>query len=135
MKLNSLIFAGIVFWLLAPTVLMADERNGLELRKIELANPEDDLRIAIAAGDLRFIALMGYSRYVPGVLHCFSDYERTYGYKIVKGTSDSVENYEQGRLTAIAEYYAKTYNLALADYIGKNGLGRDGEKCIEETLR
>lgn len=93
--------------------------NSFRLPEIEHANPYDDLKSAVAKGDYRFIALYGEGKYYPGT-ELMPDFEKNYGdygYKSVYGTSDAVSSYEQGRLTAIAQYYAKRYNSKLMDVL------------------
>lgn len=99
---------------LFATCVQASELG--DLPKYEKANPDFDLKAAIARNDLRFKGLMGYGVYVPGV----DDYNKKYtkyGVDVIKGTSDIIQSYEQGRLTAIAQYYAEHYNLSLLQHI------------------
>ena len=66
---------------------------------------------------------------MPGVPISMKKYYEKYGYKIISGTSDVVRNYEQGRLTAIAMYYAKKYNNKLLKYfLQKEGV--EGESVF-----
>jgi len=87
-----------------------------DLPKYEKANPDNDLKAAIARNDLRFKALRGYAEYVPGVNDYYQKYSK-YGLDVIKGTSDVIQSYEHGRLTAIAEYYANHYNIELFHHI------------------
>lgn len=87
-----------------------------DLQKYEKANPENDLKAAIARNDLRFKALMGYGLTVPGVADYNEKYSK-FGVDVIKGTSDVIHSYEHGRLITIARYYAEHYNLALLQHI------------------
>ncbi len=101
--------------------------NSFRLHQIEHANPYDDLKSAVAKGDYRFITLFGEGMYYPGMglIEDFEKHYGDYGYKPVYGTSDAISSYEQGRLTAIAEYYAKRYNSELMKVLNnKKSLSR-----------
>lgn len=87
-----------------------------DLRCYEKANPESELNKAIERNDLRFMAMRGYSEYVPGINDYYEKYTR-YGYKVINGSSDVVKNYEHSRLMAIASNYAEKYNTLLQKHI------------------
>jgi len=108
-------FITIILCLCAVTLRAADIDFG-DLKHYEKADPHVDVSSSIAKGDLRFIALQGYSTYIPGVDDYFEKYS-SYGYKVIKGTSDVIQSYEHGRLIQIAQYYAKNYNQELLKYI------------------
>ncbi len=56
---------------------------------------------------------MGIALELPGAYDDPSKYEK-YGHILIKDSSDDIESYEQGRLTAIARYYAENYNETIA---------------------
>ena len=83
-----------------------------ELRHYEKLNPYNELKKAVTNNDLRFMALMGFGIYVPGVKDHHEKYKK-YGFRIIKGAGDDISGYEHGRLIEIARYYASTYNRML----------------------
>ena len=97
-----------------------------DLLRIEHAEPSIDLKEALQQHDFRFIAIMGYAVYVPGVDDYYENYER-YGYKIIEGTSDVIEDSEHGRLIGIAIHYAEIYNKLLIKHIQSIKSGKTGK--------
>ncbi len=79
-----------------------------DLLRIEKANPYEDFEKTRIDKKLNFLAMRGYALYFPGI----EGFQKSgkYGYKTIGGSSDSIRNYEHGRLNAIAEYYATIYN-------------------------
>jgi hypothetical protein len=70
-----------------------------------------DARKAIAKGDLRFVAVYGFSYYVPGVAW---DYDRgTSGLRFVEGTSDFSSNLWEALFNETAYSYAEAYNTVI----------------------
>ncbi len=88
------------------------------LKYYETRNPHEDVAEAIKNNDLRFIAMMGEGLSVPGIANYYSDY-KSYGYLLIKDTSDNIYNYEYGRLMLIAEHYAHEYNIKLLKKISE----------------
>ena len=87
-----------------------------DLKKYENANPYKDLKKSISKKDFRFISMIGYSKYIPGIKDYYEKYQK-YGNKTIRGTGDVIYNYEYGRLITIAQYYASAYNRQLQRYI------------------
>ncbi len=76
-----------------------------------------DFREAIQAGDLRFIAVMGYATEVLGVPDYHKKYRATNGHKIVEGTSDTFRDRAEMVKNIFAREYAKGYNSLLLQYL------------------
>jgi len=108
--------AVLLFVVLLPVIVQAQDSDYGELKYYEKRNPYDDVKQAIAKKDLRFMALMGYAMYVPGVRNFDEKYQK-YGYKLIESAGDNIIDYEHGRLIGIANYYAQTYNRELREYI------------------
>lgn len=111
----------LLFTISTALLLCGAFANGAEfdfgdLTNYEKANPHDDLKIAISQNDLRFISIMAIGLYIPGIDDYHEKYQK-YGNKTIHGAGDLIFNYEHGRLIAIAEHYARTYNLQLQLYI------------------
>ena len=78
------------------------------------AKPDQDFQEAIKRKDYRFIGIYGYTMYVPEVnLTCISNEEDV---KPIEGTSDAVFSYEHSKLIAIAQVYAKSYNIRMLEF-------------------
>jgi hypothetical protein len=88
------------------------------------ADPLIDVENAIELQDYRFMGYYGYVSIVPISTACL---EKEFGVKMIKGTSDALENYEHGKLQALAIVYAEYYNHIMYVYIIENGLS----KCTE----
>lgn len=95
-----------------------------ELMRLQTADPAKDLETALKQGDYRFVGLMGYALMVPGVdqdlFH--KNYEHKFGFKVIKGTSDSFEIPEQEELVRIGTAYAERDNRFLEKEIANKPL-------------
>src|SRR5437868_13542851 len=60
------------------------------LKRYETADAVADFQSALKAGDLRFLAIRGYTLIVPGVDDYKIKYAHRYSYRIIEGTSDTV---------------------------------------------
>jgi len=78
-----------------------------------------DFLEAVQAGDLRFVAVMGYATEVLGVPDYQDRYKATNGHKIVEGTGDdfSYEDSVVFERDVFAREYARGYNALLLQYI------------------
>ena len=88
---------------------------GVTLTKVNESNPADDARQNILNGDTRYIGLMGYGVYCPGLP---SD-QHPNNYRILAGTSDVVESQYHRRLLKRALQYATEYNVELHSRLNK----------------
>lgn len=84
----------------------------IELSKLDLKNPENDLQKNIENGDTRFIGIYGYTLSCPGAIELGGKYY-PHGIKPIAGTSDAIESDEHSRLIATSAEYATRYNQAL----------------------
>lgn len=88
-----------------------------ELRRLKDANPEADAANAIARGDLRFLAVSGFTTDVPGVpMPRENSFVRTQGIRVIPGTSDNPVSIE---LQVLAVRYAERYNKHLLDHLSR----------------
>jgi hypothetical protein len=88
-----------------------------ELRRLKDANPEADAANAIARGDLRFLAVGGFTTDVPGVpTPKENSLVRTHGVRAIPGTSDNPVSIE---LQILAVGYAERYNKHLLDHLSR----------------
>lgn len=110
------------FFLLAVAALMilgagsTARAQITSLSQVKGANPEADLKLAIAKGDLRFIAVNGMAAgMVPGTDQYGLDrpFIEAHGTRTIHGTSD----YKDARLNELAWAYARTYNRSLLYYL------------------
>jgi hypothetical protein len=86
------------------------------LAQVKGANAEADLKVAIAKGDLRFVAVNGIaSGMVPGTNENGLDrpFIEAHGKRTIQGTSD----YKDQRLNDLAWAYARAYNRDLLYYL------------------
>jgi hypothetical protein len=81
------------------------------------AKYNEDLLAALARGDTRFVGIMGYSLEVPGVPDYVEKYDKTYGVKIIKGTSDSYSDSSGLSQSVFFRDYAEGYNKLLLNHI------------------
>jgi len=85
-----------------------------QLASYEHRNGAQDAENDFRNGKARFLAVQGYALSVPGIENFFPKFSDKYKYHVIEGTSDVVENDRQLQLQAVAEAYARAYNLALA---------------------
>ncbi|MDB6130364.1 MAG: hypothetical protein JWM04_1471 [Verrucomicrobiales bacterium] len=95
----------------APFVLPA------EFIRLTTADPTNDFNKAILEKDFRYIGLMGFSLYTPGVTPT-TPFQRN-RINVVEGTSDYIRSDEQLEGQNAIEKYAKVYNLLMQDYLSK----------------
>ncbi|MCX6834012.1 MAG: hypothetical protein NTW07_02570 [candidate division Zixibacteria bacterium] len=86
---------------------------------VDTSDYQSDFLDAIGAGDMRFIAVMGYSTEVPGVPEYYERYSKRYGIKIVEGTSDYLDYADTvaWERNAFSRDYARGYNALLLQYL------------------
>jgi len=83
-----------------------------QIEALESADPAADVNRAIAAGDLRFVGVIGVALIVPGApdwVHVTPQGHVRY----IPNTSDAFESEEHARLQQIAYNYAEKYNRIL----------------------
>ena len=142
---SVLIFLGISIVLISATPAFADEcdfkdreeyKFHNDLLSLEYANPYEDFTSDEKSGNLRFVGLMGYTLYFPGLDSRELNTEirnGKYEYRLIEGTSDILVNYEHMRLTRIAQLYARTYNQLLRDKINQ-GLGKSTQANTDSNV-
>ncbi len=84
--------------------------------ELERADPARDLQAALLRGDKRFVGVMGFALEVPGVEDYYEHY-KSYGVRVIEGTSDFIENDDIRRLNELAYKYALRYNRLLLETI------------------
>ena len=94
----------------------ADPSSVEQLRWLDTADPQTDLRAALKRRDTRFFAVFGYAADTPGVPWDSPELRR-HGMKYIHGTSDAVRGREHGRLNSKAKEYAGRYNRLLLHYL------------------
>jgi hypothetical protein len=82
-----------------------------QIAKLKTANPAVDVADALAAGDRRFVGVMGFGLVVPGVDQ--SSYKYPEGVKVIPNTSDGIRNDSEAELQDVARMYALQYNATL----------------------
>lgn len=92
------------------------------IRNLEHADAKKDLKKALKKGDKRFIGVMGYGLWVPGLdgegsVSRSEYYRKKYGVQAVEGTSDNMRNQDIENLNVLAEKYARQYNKLLLEYL------------------
>jgi hypothetical protein len=90
------------------------------LRKLAASDPERDFRVAKENGDIHFLAMMGYSGFVPGVPEYDKKYSAIVKAKIIPGTTDAITSPEQDQLLEAVKAYAQKYNKLVLNYLAKN---------------
>lgn len=88
-----------------------------QLNRILLTDPHKAAVDAIAARDLRFLALNRDPPEVPGVPEYFQRYVAIYGMRILPGTSGGPRDTRQAELVRKARDYALRYNRLLLEWL------------------
>jgi hypothetical protein len=110
--------------MISPNLSSASEpsdrdRSLTNLRAVAGSDPVKDFAAAKAKGDIRFLAMMGYARFVPGVPDYDQKYAKVVGVKIIPGTTDAIKSDEQRRLQDAVQSYAERYNKLVVEYLSK----------------
>jgi hypothetical protein len=108
-------------WAQAP---VNDVPFGAELNRrsdsLSRLDAATELKAAIAAGDWRFLGIVGYVVVAPGVALTDSLYPKDPGHiRIIEGTSDSPVGEPGERFDSVAGAYAERYNRLLLDRLRK----------------
>ncbi len=82
--------------------------RGLNAADLFHSDPNEDLNVAWAYGDRRFLMVRGFATYIPGV-ESQSDIVDTYGAQMIEATGDDVDD----ALERNAWEYASIYNRLL----------------------
>ena len=98
-------------------IVAVSESSALE--KYLTADAVADVRKAIDAGDLRFLAVRGYTVLVPGVPNFEERFAGKYSYRVIEGTSDTVSGPADRELQMQVREYAKRYNQTLLGYLSR----------------
>lgn len=80
-------------------------------------DPVADALEAIKQGDLRFLAVRGYTVIVPGVPDFQEKYAPKYTCRIIEGTSDAFSSSAERDVQLQVRDYAKKYNLTLLKHL------------------
>lgn len=89
------------------------------LEPIASRNPHGDVQRAIAAHDLRFIGVYGFSVDVPGMDE-HKNVVKDHGLRMIDGTSDAPCDAQHSQLVREVTNYARSYNLELFEAIQAN---------------
>jgi len=82
-----------------------------QLQWLDKADPIEDAKKALVAGDAHLLAVNGYTEIIPGVEQSKTlEYKSRYGVQAIKGTSDAFVSSEHNRLNNVASEYARKYN-------------------------
>jgi hypothetical protein len=85
-----------------------------KLQWLKDANPQQDAKKAIAAGDFRLMALPQRAIIIPGIpVDKMNKYELYCGVKLIEGVSDTVLNDGHLQLMKKAHQYALQYNAII----------------------
>lgn len=96
------------------------DSNGLEEVLQLAANTADyqeDFHQAIGRGDKRFIGVMGFTVQIPGVPDSDENIVKSYGVRIIEGTSESYDDSASRARQVFCEGYAKSYNELLLHHL------------------
>ena len=95
------------------TVSAHDAIDRIPISDIAAKDPQADARDAVGRGDLRFVAVHGFTVEFPGLLPP-APREREPAYIIIEGTSDGVQSEVDRALNAAARAYAERYNAIIS---------------------
>ena len=103
-------------WFLLSAALLATActpptESDLQLHQIAARDAVADARTAIARGDLRFVAIHGFSTEVPGVT--LTERELNQDHRLIEGTSDFYTSPAELALNERAREYATQYNAEI----------------------
>ncbi|MDM5271782.1 hypothetical protein PGH07_06305 [Sulfurovum sp. zt1-1] len=110
------LFLCIPLLLLSPSLFAQTcEDKVHKLHWVENAEPRKDALIALTSGNIKLIAVYGYTLLMPGVEESkIANARKTGNFTVIEGTGDALCSDEYARLNRIAYKYAKIYNETLA---------------------
>jgi hypothetical protein len=83
-----------------------------QIKSLESADRVKDVTTAVAAGDTRFVGVMGVGPVIPGAPEWVR--ERQQGnVRFIPNTSDAIESRQHEKLQRVAHDYAQKYNEIL----------------------
>ncbi len=88
------------------------------LLPINVDNPEHDLKVRIGNRDYRILCFRGLGVDCPGV---DPDEPPRFGYRLVEGSSDAIDNVEHGEMMSKVYDYAFRYNALLLEFVSQHG--------------
>lgn len=83
------------------------------LRQYRQADAAMELRLALQAGDRRFVGVMGIGLLVPGTRYPNEPAIETHGVKLIPYTSDALSSDDDLAFNDVAHRYAESYNRLL----------------------
>src|SRR5436305_1178741 len=86
-----------------------DRKYSAQIDALESADPAKDAAAALAAGDLRFVGVMGVGEIVPGAPQWVLQSPHVHA-RFIPNTSDAIESNQHARLQKVAHDYAAKYN-------------------------
>jgi hypothetical protein len=117
-----------------PEIVARDHPTDVEqLRWLDRADPQRDVSVAIARGDMRFIGVYGVASEVPGVSD--ARLRSRYRVRFLAGTSDVRPTAESRRLNTLAREYARRYNQLLLQRLASkpprpnHAMERTADRC------
>ena len=142
MKIDALLPAAIwLFWGFANTA----HAIGLPLESAPLAtvtgvevflkqSPVALAKAVIKSGDIKFLAVAGFTVVAPGIdnKRCFVARERVY---FIPGTSDMLEGEQQFSLQSKATHAAGEYNRVIRAHLAQRGLLKSFMDCSPSSGR
>lgn len=103
-----------------PTTIAYDTQR--QLMNCEHADVANEVAKALAHKDGRMLAILGYGLSIPGEKEnkeVYATYTKTYGFKIIEGTSDDDSDDEDLLLQVKAYDNAKSYNKLMLSMLSK----------------
>lgn len=89
-----------------------------QLNNLLISNPYLDFFKSVKSNDFRFIAVMGYSLYIPGIKYnMYKKFIKKYKYKLIYGTSDCIMSESHNDMNDLSDEYAFIYNKLLINYL------------------
>jgi hypothetical protein len=90
-----------------------------QYENIKNADIKKEVEIALLHNDFRIVGISGVSYLFPGRDSRYESYIKKHSFKVIKGTSDSI-NEDEPPLQNVAYEYAKKYNLLLLEKMRTN---------------
>ena len=89
---------------------LTDSMKIEQVAKLNVDTAETDARAAIAHGDVRLMAVYGFTIEVPGVDESVEKLRQLYGLRMLEGTGDAIKGPQDRLLNENARRYAAKYN-------------------------
>jgi hypothetical protein len=99
---------------------LADDMKAEQVAQLKIDTAEADAKAAMARGDMRLLAVYGFTVEVPGVVESVAAARQKYGLRMLEGTGDALKSPRDKITNEIARKYAAKYNAIIVSQAARS---------------